>query len=254
MKIIDTHAHLQSEEFNFVLDDVINRFGIVDKVFLATSYISDIKKACEIAHKYDNVYFFAGIHPHHAGEFKAGSLGIIENYIKDEKCIGIGEIGLDYFYNYAPKDTQKAVFSSLLDLAIFHNMWVSIHIRQATKDALDILSKKENLKAIIHCFSGDLDLLQLAVEKNYLLGIGGVVTFKNSLIRQNVIKVPLKNMVLETDAPYLAPVPKRGKINEPSFLQYTLNALGDLIGIETKEIAKITYTNSLRVLNDKWLL
>jgi TatD DNase family protein len=251
MKIIDTHAHLQSEEFNAILDDVINRLGIVEKVFLATSHISDIQKACEIAHKYDNLYFFAGIHPHYASEFKIGDLDIIEGYLKDEKCIGIGEIGLDYFYNYAPKDTQKTLFSSLLDLAIYNNKWVSIHIRDATKDAIDILSTKENLKAIIHCFSGDLDLLKLALEKNCLLGIGGVVTFKNSLIRQNITKIPLKNMVLETDAPYLAPVPKRGKINEPSFLQYTINALSDLLEIETKEIAQITYTNSLRVLNDK---
>lgn len=253
MKIIDTHAHLQSEEFNSILDEVINRLGIVDKVFLATSCISDIKKACEIAHKYDNLYFFAGIHPHHASEFKIGDLDIIENYLKDEKCIGIGEIGLDYFYNYAPKDTQKTLFSNLLDFAIYHNKWVSIHIRDATKDAIDILSTKKNLKAIIHCFNGDLELLELALEKNYLLGIGGVVTFKNSLIRQNITKVPLKNMVLETDAPYLAPVPKRGKTNEPSFLQYTIIALGDLLGIETKEIAQITYVNGLRVLNDKQL-
>jgi TatD DNase family protein len=251
MKIIDTHAHLQSEEFNSILDDVINRLGVVEKVFLATSYISDIKKACEITHKYDNLYFFAGMHPHHASEFKIGDLDIIGNYLKDEKCIGIGEIGLDYFYNYAPKDTQKALFSSLLDLAIYYNKLVSIHIREATKDALEILSTKKNLKAIIHCFSGDLDLLELALEKNLLLGIGGVVTFKNSLIRQNITKVPLKNMVLETDAPYLAPVPKRGKTNEPSFLQYTINALSDLLDIETKEIAQITYTNSLKVLNDK---
>ncbi|OSS41134.1 putative deoxyribonuclease YcfH [Desulfurella amilsii] len=251
MKIIDTHAHLQSEEFNAILDDVINRLGIVEKVFLATSYVNDIKKACEITHKYDNLYFFAGIHPHYANEFKIGDLDIIENYLKDEKCIGIGEIGLDYFYNYAPKDTQKTLFSNLLDLAIYHNKWVSIHIRDATKDAIDILSTKNNLKAIIHCFNGDLDLLKLALDKNYLLGIGGIVTFKNSLIRQNITNVPLKNMVLETDAPYLAPVPKRSKTNEPSFLQYTLNALCSLVGAQAEEIAQITYSNSLRVLNDK---
>ncbi|MGB9744053.1 MAG: TatD family hydrolase [Desulfurella sp.] len=251
MKIIDTHAHLQSQEFDKIIDEVIKRFGVVEKVFLATSYISDIEKACKLTHNYENLYFFAGIHPHHAGEFKIGDLDIIESYLKDEKCIGIGEIGLDYFYNYAPKETQKILFSSLLDFAIFHNKWVSIHIRDAVSDSIDILSSKLDLKAIIHCFSGDFDLLKLALDRNYLLGIGGIVTFKNSLVRKNIKQVPLKNMVLETDSPYLAPVPKRGHTNEPSFLQYTLFELSNLLKLPPEEIAQITYENSLRVLNDK---
>lgn len=251
MKIIDTHAHLQSEEFNGTISDVLNRLGIVEKVFLASSNIQDIKKASNLAHNYENLYFFAGIHPHHAIEYNDSDLIVILDYLKDTKCIGIGEIGLDYFYNYSPKQIQKDVFSQLLDLAIQNDKWVSIHIRDAISDAIDILSSKNNLKAIIHCFSGDNELLKLALDKNFLLGIGGIVTFKNSLIRQNIDKVPLKNMVLETDAPYLAPVPKRGKTNEPSYLQYTIKALSDLMRIDIKKLAEVTYNNSLKILYGK---
>ncbi len=251
MKIIDTHAHLQSEEFNGILNDVLSRLGIVEKVFLASSNIQDIKKASHLAHNYENMYFFAGIHPHHAIEFNDSDLDTISDYFSDPKCIGIGEIGLDYFYNYSPKDTQKNVFSKLLDLAIQNDKWVSIHIRDATQDAIDILSAKNNLKAIIHCFSGDDELLKLALDKNFLLGIGGIVTFKNSLVRQNIKKIPLENIVLETDAPYLAPVPKRGKTNEPAYLQYTIKAIGQLINIDIEKIAQITYNNSLKVLYGK---
>jgi len=248
MKIIDTHAHLQSKEFNDNIELVLSRLGIVEKVFLATSNEPDIEKAKQYCELYANLYYFAGIHPHHASQYNTHTIDAIEYHLKNPKCIGIGEIGLDYYYEYSNRNIQKEVFSTLLDLAIEHECFVSIHIRDAIKDAIDILRSKKGLKAIIHCFSGDLDLLKFSLDRNFFLGIGGIVTFKNSLIRQNVSQIPLDNMVLETDAPYLAPHPKRGKINEPAYLVYILEEIAALLGIKQELVAKYTYENSLKIL------
>ncbi len=205
MNIIDTHAHLQSKEFDNNIELVLSRLGIVEKVFLATSNEQDIEKAAHYCETHANLYYFAGIHPHEASQYNTHTMDTILHHLKNPKCIGIGEIGLDYYYEYSSRNIQKEVFSTLLDVAIEHKCFVSIHIRDAIKDAIDILGSKKGLKAIIHCFSGDLDLLNFSLNRNFFLGVGGIVTFKNSLIRQNVSQIPLSNIVLETDSPYLAP-------------------------------------------------
>ncbi len=252
IKIIDTHCHLDMEEFDKDRNDVIVRSKEegVEAVLLPSTKEEDFfkeKMLCD-----DNagfLYYFVGVHPHEAKTCSTHTYDEALKHLKNQSCVGIGEIGLDYYYEHSEKSVQKRVFSDFLDMAIDNDMPVSIHSRQATDDTVDILLSKKGLKGIIHCFSGEEKLLNVGLELGLYFGIGGVLTFKNSLLRKNIEKVPFEFMVFETDAPYLAPVPKRGKRNEPLYIRYVAKELAMLTNKEETFLFDITYKNAKSVFN-----
>jgi TatD DNase family protein len=247
IKIIDTHCHLDMEEFDSDRDDVIERSknGGVLRVIIPSTKEDDFEKErllCEQNREF--LCYLVGVHPHDAKTCTSSTYDIAKHHLNNELCKGIGEIGLDYYYEHSPKNIQKEVFNNFLDLALELNLPVSIHSRESTDDMVDILKTKKGLKGVIHCFSGEDKLLKIGLNLGLYFGIGGVVTFKKSLLRQNIDKVPQEFIVFETDAPYLAPVPKRGKRNEPLYIKYVIDEICALTDLDKDEIAELAYMNS----------
>ncbi len=240
------------EEFDSDRDDVIKRSieGGVESVIMPSTVEEDYEKELSLCRQFDGfLYFFAGIHPHDAKTCTNDTYDKAVGLLNNKYCKGIGEIGLDYYYEHSERDVQKDVFSNFLDIAIEYGLPVSIHSREAADDMVDILKTKKGLKGVIHCFSGESKLLDVGLELGLYFGIGGVLTFKNSLLRKNAYMIPLEFTVFETDAPYLAPVPKRGKRNEPLYINYVIDLLSELTGKDKAHIADIAYNNSKTIFS-----
>ncbi len=252
IKIIDTHCHLDMEEFDKDREDVIKRSEKegIENIIIPSTMEKDFEteqKLCEAHAKI--LRYFVGIHPHEAKTCKNSSYDRAIEHLKHPLCVGVGEVGLDYYYEHSEKDIQKEVFSNFLDIAIEHDVPVSIHSRDATGDMVDILSSKKGLKGVIHCFSGEKELLKIGLELGLYFGIGGVLTFKKSLLRKNINDVPIESLVFETDAPYLAPVPKRGKRNEPLYIRYIATELALLTDKQESFLFERAYYNAKKVFN-----
>lgn len=227
--LIDTHCHL-SEEIYENLDDVINN---IDGIMI-TSGCDDKsnKEVLELVKKYKNVYGTLGIHPENIDSVTEESFKLIEKNINNPKIVGIGEIGLDYYWVKDNKDKQKKVFERQLDLARQYNKPIVVHSRDSIQDTYDIL-KKYKLKGTIHCFNSSLEMAKEFIKLGYKIGIGGVVTFKNSSKIQEVVKgLDLCDILLETDSPYLTPEPFRGHQNNPSNVYYVAKKVSELKNID----------------------
>lgn len=159
-----------------------------------------------------------GYHPDEVDSLKDEDLEYLEKLLNNKKVIGIGEIGLDYYYNDSNTDLQKEWFRKQIELAIKHRLPIVVHTREATEDTYEIL-KEYDVRGVLHCYSGSLEMAKLYMEKGFFFGIGGVLTFKNSKLKDVVKEIPIQNLILETDSPYLAPEPKRGSVNEPKILK-----------------------------------
>jgi TatD DNase family protein len=183
------------------------------------------------------MYGAIGIHPESANEYTQDDLDFIEEHIKDNKIVAIGEIGLDYYWIKDNKDQQKELFEYQLKLAEKYNVPVIVHSREATQDTIDIL-KKYKVRGIIHSFSGSYEVAQIYIKMGFLLGINGVITFKNCNLKDVVSKLELSNIVLETDSPYLTPVPYRGKRNDPTKVMDIARFIAELKGITLEELSK----------------
>lgn len=249
--IIDTHCHLDMEEFNNDIDDVVERSekAGVKAIVMASTRSEDFNRQKILSDKYEMLYYLVGIHPHEA---KTADIHVYNNavsHLENEKCKGIGEIGLDYYYSYSEHNVQKEVFSNFLDIAVQYKKPVSIHSREATDDLVNILKTKKDLSGVIHCFSGDEKLLKIGLDKGLYFGIGGVLTFKNSKLADIINRVPLESIVFETDAPYLAPVPFRGKRNEPSYIPYVIEKFSEIINKDKELIAQHAFENSKAVFS-----
>ena len=210
---IDTHCHLSKkdyEDISKVIED--NRNANVLRIIISGCTREDLDETIEIITNYPDVYATIGYHPEEADNIEEQDLVKLEQLLSLEKIIGIGEIGLDYHYSSENKEKQKQLFEYQLSLAEKYNLPVVIHTRDANNDTINIL-KKYNVKGIIHCFSGSYETACQYINMGFLLGIGGVITFKNCHLKDTVKKLSLKNIVLETDSPYLSPVPYRGKVN-----------------------------------------
>ncbi len=210
---IDTHCHLSKkdyEDISKVIED--NRNANVLRIIISGCTREDLDETIEIISNYPDVYATIGYHPEEADNIEKQDLVKLEQLLSLEKIIGIGEIGLDYHYSSENKEKQKQLFEYQLSLAEKYNLPVVIHTRDANNDTINIL-KKYNVKGIIHCFSGSYETACQYINMGFLLGIGGVITFKNCHLKDTVKKLSLKNIVLETDSPYLSPVPYRGKVN-----------------------------------------
>ncbi len=234
----DTHCHvLPSNYYNF--DELINGLNQnnIKRIIINGYDLKTNKEVIELSSKYSNVYGALGIHPDNINEDIDLNMRLIRDNINRSKIIAIGEIGLDYFHNKNNKKEQIKLLESLLALAEERDLPVIIHSRDATDDMLKIL-KKHHVKGIMHCFSGSLEIAKEYIKLGFKLGIGGVLTFKNSKLKEVLKNISISNILLETDSPYLSPMPLRGIPNEPMYLKFIVRELIDIYGLSEAELAK----------------
>ena len=246
--MIDSHCHLDHEPLLGDLSNVIKRskeVGIKKLLTISTSYES-FDRIKNIIQKDEMIYGTIGIHPHETTKNKITSDIIVKNITENEKIIGIGETGLDFYYNNSDKNDQINSFKEHIEASIKTNSPLIIHSRDAEVETFEILSeyKNQNLKILMHCFTGSKDFAKKLLTLNAFFSASGIITFKNSLKLQETFKfLPLDRILIETDSPFLAPVPNRGKKNEPSFIDYTAQKLADIKSISKSEIANLTTNN-----------
>jgi len=247
--IFDSHAHYDDDSFSEDLTELLEGLlskGISHVVNCGTD-INSCRKLADISDKYNYIYFAAGIHPHEAEDAKEGFIEELKAFTKHPKCVAIGEIGLDYHYDFSPRDIQRDVFEKQLILAKELELPVIIHDREAHEDTLKLL-KKYTPKGIVHCFSGSVEMAKDIVSLGMHIGLGGAVTFKNAKKPVEVAKyVPLERLVLETDCPYMTPVPFRGKRNDSSLISVTADFIAELKGISTQELLDKTHENAKNI-------
>jgi len=237
--MIDTHIHLNDEAYNDNLDEIIQSAfdkGINTMFVIGCDYQTSVK-AIEMANKYKNIYAIIGLHPSEVDKETDKELNWLKQLLKEDKVIGIGEIGLDLYWTKEYKDLQIDFFEKQLKISLDYNLPVCIHSRDAIELTYQILSKN-NYKGIIHCYSGSLQMANKFIKLGYLLGIGGVVTFKNTNLKEVVKNIPLTNIVTETDGPYLAPTPFRGKLNKPEYIKLIVDEIAMLKNISVNEVER----------------
>jgi len=255
--IVDTHIHLDDNRYDEDLDEVLNRAreGGVKRFIIPGADPLTLNRAVEIAEKYTDVYFAVGVHPYDMESFKDLKF---EDYVFHEKCVAIGECGLDYFRlegsdeeKELEKAKQKEVFVAQIELAKKYKKPLIVHIRDASRDSKQILLENNagDVGGVLHCFNADDELLSLAKHQFYF-GIGGVVTFKNAKKLVNVLpKIPLEHVLIETDGPYLTPTPHRGERNEPFYTTFVAEKISEILDIPLKNIKETSTQNALRLFN-----
>lgn len=252
--IIDTHCHLDDNRYLDDLDEVIKkaRNSNVNGFLIPGADIKSLPRAKEIAYKYENLFFAAGVHPYDLDDYDRDTL---KQYLKDEKCIAIGECGLDYFRlpkenKEEEKQRQKEFFIDQINLAIDVKKPLIIHIREASRDSLDILKTYASGKVVggvLHCYNASEILLPLAND-NFYFGIGGVLTFKNAKKLVEILpKIPKEKLIIETDAPYLTPHPHRGKRNEPFYTTLVAQKMSEILHVSLEEIENLTTENAKKL-------
>ena len=248
--ITDSHCHLDYSILYNELEGVVNRAIKNDvKILLSIcTTLESFKKIKLIVNRYNNIYGTFGIHPHEAKNFENINSDLIINYKnEDKKIIGIGETGLDYYYNYSDKLIQKKIFIEHIEAAAKLDIPIIVHSRNAELDTYDILKnnmKDKKLKVIIHCFTGSKDFAQKLIKIGCYISVSGIITFKNSYELVDAISyIPINKLLVETDSPYLAPIPQRGKNNEPSFITHTIEKLSIIKKVEKKKVIESTTNN-----------
>ena len=247
---IDTHCHLEMDEFNLDRDKVIERAKNAGIEFMITigSDLKGNKGALALSERYDSVYAAVGIHPHDAKDFTDDIYRKLKEWATKEKVVAIGEIGLDYHYDNSPREVQRDVFKKQLLLAKETNLPVVIHSREAKKDTLEIVKESGIAKGVYHCFSGDMDMAEKVIAMGFHISIAGPVTFKNAKKLIEIAKsIPDDYLLIETDAPYLAPEPFRGKRNEPLYLVDTARTIAELREISMEDLSRVTTLNAKRL-------
>lgn len=254
MKLIDSHAHLTSDDFNedrsFLIKDLSN--FAVNSVILPACDLENSYETVKLAEKYENLYAQVGFHPENIESFDDSSIEKLEDLAKNPKVVAIGEIGLDYYWQDDNKDEQKEIFIKQLDLARKLKLPVVIHSRDSIDDCLEILKDYPDLKVQIHCFSYSYIHLMECMKRGYYISIGGVVTFKNAENEKNTaINVDLDKLMLETDCPYLSPEPYRGMRNDPRKIVEVAREIANLRGMKLSKLAKRTSKNAMEFFNIK---
>ncbi len=247
--MIDTHAHLDMKAYNKDRHKVIQRAaaGRVEAIITIGIDTESSRSAIKIAHQYASIYAAVGCHPHEADGFDPQEMENLTHLAGDNYCVAWGEIGLDFFRLQSPKDNQLRVFQQQLERADSLNLPVVIHDRDAHEDVWRLLKRMGNgeRKGVIHCFSGDKDLAMAFIELGYFISISGTVTYnKATVIKEVAAQIPLDRLLIETDAPFLAPVPRRGKRNEPLFVMYTAQEIARLRNISVQDLAAVTTQNA----------
>ena len=245
--LIDSHAHLDMDDFEKDRDEVIERAvkGGIDTIISIGIDLKSSEKALALANEYSFIFSSVGFHPHDADVCTSDDLETLANLACDSNVVAWGEIGLDFFRLHSSPESQLKAFSRQLKTAHDLHLPVIIHDRDAHRQTYDMLAKMGKGKGVIHCFSGDLDLAMAFIDLGYYISIPGTVTYKKaSKIKKVAAQVPLEAMLVETDSPFLAPVPKRGKRNEPLFVTYTVQEIARLRDMNIEEVAKTTSRNA----------
>lgn len=258
--IVDTHCHLDDDSYDDDFSDVLNRAKAngVEKIIIPGADINDLQKARNLAHANEGVYFAVGVHPYHCNDF---DLSILKAYADDEKCVAVGECGLDYYRLKSDfesdderarhKELQKEVFLAQINLAAKLQKPLIVHIRDANEDSFEILKANSDklVGGVLHCYNASRLLLGLK-DCGFYFGIGGVLTFKNAKSLVEILpEIPLDKILIETDAPYLTPEPFRGKRNEPSYTKFVVEKLSALLNLEFSKVEQITTDNATRLFS-----
>jgi TatD DNase family protein len=249
MPLIDSHAHLDLPEFDADRDLVIRRArdSGIDAIITVGIGIDECRRALELAGRHPFMYATVGIHPHNAGGLDLAMLDFVERNARKPKVVALGEMGLDYFRNRSPRQDQQRCFRAQLDIARSLNMPVVIHDRDAHEDTMSILreEKASDMGGVLHCFSGDPAMAFSCIDMGFYISIPGTVTFKSaSTLHEVVRQVPLDRLLIETDCPFLTPVPHRGKRNEPAFVRLVADKIAEIKKIEPGRVAEATSANA----------
>ena len=254
MVFVDSHAHLDDEAFDEDREEVIKDILSGGNYFfnigcdLKTSYSS-----YELSKKYDHVYAVVGVHPHEAKYYTAETRDALKELLTKDKVMAIGEIGLDYHYDLSPRDVQREVFINQIDLAREMNVPIVIHTREAMEETYEILEKHaKGMKVLLHCYTGSIEMARKYLKLGYKLALGGALTFKNAKNTVDVAReVDLKDLLIETDSPYMTPVPYRGKRNDPRKVVLVAEKLAEIKGISTEEVLEATKKNAFEFFGVK---
>lgn len=252
MMFIDSHAHLEMPEFRDDLEEVIQRAKANDIgcVFTVGTEEKDWERAVEISRSHPSVYAVLGVHPHNAKEVDEQTYSTLKRLCREEKVRGLGEIGLDFYRDHSPRDLQLKRFREQIGLAKALGLPIVVHDRDAHRETLDVLKTEKAWECggIIHCFSGDDAMAKKCLDMGFHISVPGSITFRKTEKFQEIVRrLPLESLLLETDAPFLTPVPLRGKRNEPGYLRYTAEKVSEIRGISLEKLAEATTANARRV-------
>ena len=250
--LVDSHCHLNYEGLSDNVQSVIERAGASGVEFLVCicTKLDDVPEIRGIAESYNNVAFTVGVHPHEASTEANLNVQTIVDLSNHPKVVGIGERGLDFFYENAPRDIQEINFKAHIEASRETQLPIIIHSRDADELMINIISEEQEkgrFPGVIHCFSASLNVAEVAVKYGMAISLSGIITFKKAdKLREIVKQIPIENIIIETDSPFLAPVPKRGKVNEPSFIVHTAEKAAEIFNIELSHFNKITTNNFYR--------
>ena len=243
----DSHAHYDDERFNDDRDELL-RFmskNDVDYIVNAAANIAGSNEGIALAEKYPSIYTAVGVHPHDVGELEEDAIETLERLSKHSKVVAIGEIGLDYYYDHSPRDVQRIWFKRQMDLAKKVELPIIVHSREASKETFDMIKESGLGSGVIHCYSGSAEMAKEYIKLGFYIGIGGTVTFNNARKTVEVVEqIPLESIVIETDCPYLTPMPHRGKRNDSTYLQYIAQKIAEIKNLSIKEVARVTTDNA----------
>ncbi len=252
--LIDSHAHYDDERFDIDRDEVMKKIishGVAAVVNPSTN-LASMRKVLEMSESYDFLYAALGIHPHEAVEFSNSSLDAIREMSRSGKVVAIGEVGLDYHYDFSPRETQRECFAAHIGLAGELKLPLIIHDRDAHKDVIDII-KSENANftgGVFHCFPGSIEMAREVLDAGFYISLGGTVTFKNARKPVEVAKyIPIDRLLVETDSPYMTPVPHRGKRNDSGYLPHIIQKIAEIRNMEVEQVAQATTENTCRLFN-----
>lgn len=256
LEMFDSHCHIDEPRFDEDRDQVLVRMknqGVSGCVCVGSDMETSLR--CKhFAQVQEEVYSAVGIHPHEAKDFKEDDIETLKNWMNEPKVVALGEIGLDYYYDHSPRETQTEVFLKQLELASMMKKTVIFHVRDAHGPMLELLKERKKIlpQGIIHCFSGSWEIAKEYLDLGFSIGIGGPVTFKNApKVHRVVEQVPLQRLLIETDSPYLSPEPKRGKRNEPAHVYFVAEKIAQIREMPIEEIGKITTQNAKEIYKIK---
>ena len=251
MYFIDTHTHIYLSEFDDDRDNIMQRAkeANVEITMMPAIDSSTHKKMIQTESIYPNCYSMIGLHPCSVNQDFGKELSLIDEYLAERKFVAIGEIGLDFYWDKTFSSEQNETFRKQIQVALKHDLPIVIHSRNAIDECIEVVSEYPGVKGVFHCFSGNEQQAKKIIELNFMLGIGGVVTFKNAGLDKVIEKIGLGNVILETDAPYLAPVPFRGKRNEPSYVKIVAEKLSSICNLPLEKIAELTTENARNLFN-----
>lgn len=250
----DSHAHYDDERFDEDREQLIESLKSkgVDYIVNAAADMKSCFTSLELAHQYDFIFSSVGVHPHDVKDLTEKDIETMEKLAEDPKVVAVGEIGLDYYYDNSPREDQRQWFKRQLEMAKKLDLPVIIHSREASEETYDIIMASGVKEGVIHCFSGSLELAREYVKRGFYIGVGGSLTFKNAKKTVRVVEgIDLNHILIETDCPYLTPVPHRGERNDSSYLQFVIAKIAEIKGVSVEEVARISSENAKRLFRIK---